>query len=691
MADLARIKRNVARMVERRAPADDIDGYIASEGVTVDDVRNYRPETDGFGEIKPHNPGLLENVGNRLYDAANALGLPANRMRRDARSIDAAVRGAADTASLGFADEIAAGAGAVTGIGGEFGNYGGNLEMQRAIDEEDATVNPTSRLAGQVAGGVGLGSTLVRNGLSFAGNAVKAGHGLMRTAAGSAADGAILGALQGFGSGEGVEDRAYSSAVGSGIGGALGFGIPYAVAAGSGLVKTIASPIMARLRPDTYSNAALGEGMKRAGADPESIMKALEDARADDQAVYSVADALGLTGQRMASTVSRTPHDMRQTFIDNLDVRQGGQSRRIINALSEAFDAPDTAAQRSTLMTRLRDQTANSNYAAARNEAAPVNIASVIDEIDKVLTPGVHGVARPNNQIANDSIEGAYTKVRAMLTDGKSNLTDFNALFRAKLDLDDMIQQAESRGAGNRAHYLGTIQRKLDQALADASPPYAQARDTFAADSRAIEAIDTGRAAATRGRSQDTIPAFRGMNVDEQYGFRGGYADPLIDQVEGAAPGVNKARPLLNDATQAEFPEFAIPGKGEKLARRLSREDQMFQTRRASTGGSLTADNLADQADMAQFDPTIVGNLVSGRFGQAAMSAITRALNEGKGMPAPVLSRVAKALMETDPQAARQMLENAAREQLSSETKRSTAIAVLNALGASGSGRLALP
>jgi hypothetical protein len=42
MADLARIKRNVAKMASMNAPEEDIDGYIASEGVTIDDVRNYR-------------------------------------------------------------------------------------------------------------------------------------------------------------------------------------------------------------------------------------------------------------------------------------------------------------------------------------------------------------------------------------------------------------------------------------------------------------------------------------------------------------------------------------------------------------------------------------------------------------------------------------------------------------------------
>lgn len=42
MVDLAKVKRNVAKMASMNAPEADIDGYIASEGVTIDDVRNYR-------------------------------------------------------------------------------------------------------------------------------------------------------------------------------------------------------------------------------------------------------------------------------------------------------------------------------------------------------------------------------------------------------------------------------------------------------------------------------------------------------------------------------------------------------------------------------------------------------------------------------------------------------------------------
>ncbi|KKM07581.1 hypothetical protein LCGC14_1732520, partial [marine sediment metagenome] len=43
MADLAKVKRNVNRLIEQRAPVADIDTYIASEGVSLDALRAYKP------------------------------------------------------------------------------------------------------------------------------------------------------------------------------------------------------------------------------------------------------------------------------------------------------------------------------------------------------------------------------------------------------------------------------------------------------------------------------------------------------------------------------------------------------------------------------------------------------------------------------------------------------------------------
>jgi hypothetical protein len=117
------------------------------------------------------------------------------------RRADDAMRGVADTASYGFSDEASAGMGALTGIGGNRGDYTGNLAAQRARDSEGGW----ERLGGQVAGAF----------LNPAGGA--------KTLLGAALQGAGHGAAYGFGSGEGnVVDRLDDMAVGAGVGGAAG-------------------------------------------------------------------------------------------------------------------------------------------------------------------------------------------------------------------------------------------------------------------------------------------------------------------------------------------------------------------------------------------------------------------------------------------------------------------------------------
>jgi hypothetical protein len=73
------------------------------------------------------------------------------------RRLDGFVRGAADTATFGLADEIAAGGDALIGRGDgdSFGErYQNNLAIQRALDQSDSQSIPATRFTGQVAGGV---------------------------------------------------------------------------------------------------------------------------------------------------------------------------------------------------------------------------------------------------------------------------------------------------------------------------------------------------------------------------------------------------------------------------------------------------------------------------------------------------------------------------------------------------------
>lgn len=74
--DLDRIKRNVAKMVQQNAPETDVDQYIASEGVTLDQVRGHRlamvdPNTSAPREAAA--PSL--SAGETAADVAKSLGI----------------------------------------------------------------------------------------------------------------------------------------------------------------------------------------------------------------------------------------------------------------------------------------------------------------------------------------------------------------------------------------------------------------------------------------------------------------------------------------------------------------------------------------------------------------------------------------------------------------------------------------
>lgn len=597
--------------------------------------------------------------------------------------VDAAMRGAADTISFGFADEIAAGLN--TGFGA-LGNYGEELARQRGIDASDAEDRFGYRLGGQLAGGVGGGVGLAKNGLSLGANAVARGASLGRVAAASAGEGALLGSLHGVGSGEDLVGRAGGAVTGGVAGLALGAAAPYAI---SGLQKVggmAAAPITARLFPESYAQRAIGEGVKRSGMTVDDVLSSLQRSQADDQGMFTVADAMGHSGQRLLSTVARTPHNERQAVVDALLARQMGQGDRISSFLAEGFDAADTAAQRGATLTAGRGAAADVNYKAAREGAKAVNLNSAVDEIDRLLgRDPILGETALSVGPLGTRLKG----LRDQLRKGGEQLIDFDRVLNIKSDLYQQMKRNPQVAGDMRGVYS-----QLDEALEEASSAYRAANDTYRQQSKAIDALDVGRAAASgRMRSADTIDQFGRLTPEEQAAFRAGYADPLIARVEASAmsPATNKARSLITPKTGEEFPAFAAAGRGEQLGNRLAREQRMFETSNAALGGSKTADNLADAAEMARFDPGVMAKLMRQDYVGALMDGIKRVGGEATGTPPRVVEQIAKALMQTDPAAAREFLTAGSKKMTQQEKLRAQVVAALVSAMAGGAGRLPSP
>jgi hypothetical protein len=257
--------------------AGDVDAAraLASEIKRMRAVPTPEPETvDSEGLLSE-----LSGMSNKLGDATK----PENK--GVLRTMDDAVRGAADMLSFGLADEFAAKMGDLTGVGGEAGDYEQNLAAQRQRDSEGGG----ARLVGQLAGAFAMPG------------------GAAKSVGGAALQGAALGAGYGFGSGEGgFESRLGSAAQGAALGGAAGGAVR---AGANALERKLASNVIPS--NETLSKAA--------------------------QAAYKAADDAGVI-IRPESTQRLTASIKQQLAEDGFDTALHPGVSAVLNRLDELQD-----------------------------------------------------------------------------------------------------------------------------------------------------------------------------------------------------------------------------------------------------------------------------------------------------------------------------------------------------------------
>ncbi|MBR1122102.1 hypothetical protein JQ628_11300 [Bradyrhizobium lablabi] len=549
----------------------------------------------------------------------------------------------AQGATLNFADEVLAGLSTPLEMV-KRGTFDPREGYNYAKAREDLILDDARQNTGvlgtavEIGGGVGAGAGALRAGLTFARN-LPQNAGILSRSLASAGDSAAFGALAGAGEGSGIKERFNNALLGGLVGGGIGLVAPGLTS----LIGQVASPVISNLRarfnPQGFAQSQVARAVEESGLTPNQLSLDMVQAANEGQGAYTLADALGNAGQRMLATTTRSPGRARTDVLEFLDQRQAGQGRRIASALSEGFDAPQTAAQTEARLTAQRAADADAAYGAARQQAGSVNVTPAIQEIDRTLQPGVSRLFNPQSNIADDSIEATLRRARGLLTDGRSQVSRFEEAFRVKTELDNMIDNARP----TMQRVLIPVRNALDRQLEQASAPYAAARNQFRQQSQAIESVGTGRDASMRGRTEDVIPAYATMRPDQQAAYRAGYVDPLIAQTQGSAFGANKARPLINDAFADEAAVMA-PGNA-MMQRRIGRENTMFQTRHASVGNSKTAENLNDDAAMG-VSPTLVGQLLSGNWSGALRTSLAAGQNALTGNTAQVRQAVADILLQ---------------------------------------------
>lgn len=208
-------------MIEVELP----DGTILEfpQGTSQDVMRNAIMSMQGQSQPQqapqpaPMQPATPQQASQNPRQAQRA-GVFANDPQQQKMSplqrADAFMHGAAQGLTFGFADEIEAGLSAATGLGGDFGDYQGNLEAIRKRISDYRANAPGTMMAGEIPGMIA--SAIGTGGVS----ALARGGGTAARMGAAAADGAIYGGLYGAGTSEGdkLADGAKSAAIGAAMG-----------------------------------------------------------------------------------------------------------------------------------------------------------------------------------------------------------------------------------------------------------------------------------------------------------------------------------------------------------------------------------------------------------------------------------------------------------------------------------------
>ena len=263
-------------------------------------------------------------------------------------------------------------------------------------------------------------------------------------------------------------------------GGLIGGALPIGGAFVTSVTARFISNLLAQINPSGAARRQVARAIVESGQTPDQIAPTLQQSQVEGQGNYALADALGNAGQRMLSTVARALGEGRTNVVNYLENRQAGQGRRVANALSEGFEAPETAAQTERRHTEARNDAADTEFGAVREDANPVDLTNAIARIDETQSPGQNQIVSQPSALANDSVESALQRFRNRMTDGTSNLSDFTAVQRMRGDLSDAVQFAQQNGYGNRARLLRGVLREVGRAMENASQGYLAANQRFA-------------------------------------------------------------------------------------------------------------------------------------------------------------------------------------------------------------------
>lgn len=532
------------------------------------------------------------------------------------------LRNVGQGASLGFSDELIAGAeaaGRAALFDEDFDTaFEAAVARERGSQEGFAERNPITAGASQLGGALATlpfgGGAARLVGLGARSAAPTLGRAIGRGALTGAGGGAAFGA----GTAEGdIGERAIPAATGAVVGGLTG-GAAAPVLRGAGRAASAIARQFGREAPtgaQAGAQRAVREVLSEEGITPEAATQQIQKLR--QQGVPARLADLGPSLAAEAESIVKQPGAGGAELARNVSRRARLQFGRLSSQLAKATGVkPQQIADSLGEVAAKREQQASPLYDAAFSAPVPQSLADDFADLTKT------GFGQQALKRATKSLQTEFN------VEDVSRTPLLKRLDATKRELDDMIGVAKRKGEANRARQLTELKIKIvEKADADdAIPAYKLARDAWAGPTSYLQSVQDGRNILSKTVAPDDLRQSLGtMSASEREGFRVGAVQRILEEFGekgGVEPDLTKVlnKPNVIAKLKALLPADA----GAGLEQAIKAEARLADTARRFPGGSRTEklaasrDRQAAQAQIFDF----VTSLKTGNLGTSLIQAM---------------------------------------------------------------------
>lgn len=558
-ARIEKTLRNLNRMAEQNAPAEDIMVYIKSEGY---DPKSFSNAVENYNKSK----GVIAEFG--------------------------PVKSALQGLTFGFSDEAEAGIKSLLGQG----TYEQNLAAINLAKQEYQQQQPLEAIGSELAGTIPtmlLGGAGAVRGQQILERTMPMLRNIPRSATaigGAGAAGGISAGVTGAGQAMPGERMAGAGELAP-VGAALGLGGTTAARVipqvpGVQPMMDLGRRLVGRA-PDFAQRAdvKLLQALQRDGISPADAIDRIQKIKAAGYKPETIIELGGENTRRLADVVAQYPGPA-QAARALAEERTAGQAQRVMSDFTQAFRTNADAVDLTDNLITARTQISDPLYKKAYAEGGVIEDPRFNDFMKIPQFKEAYQTAR--RLAALDRIE-----LPANVEDiAKVGGFDLMTLDYIKRGLDDILYTKSSPLSGVGKTELGKLKQRRNEfvSVIDEVGPesYKEARRAFAGPTEVIDAIEKGRKFANLD-SREIKRIYAGLSEAEKDGFKIGVYDTIRATINKGADGRDVltrvwGSPEKRNQIQVLLGEDAY----NTLTSQLAREKLIRQTDAKLAGGSQT-------------------------------------------------------------------------------------------------------